>query len=699
MHPIWRVAGALAIHATSTLLAHTMGVEHLIAPNVPPLFWMATLAIPAIVVWQNPRRERSHLVRRATTIFSSLLTLGGIITVLPPTTGPLVNVCNHSALVASYVLQARSNSALVTGVAVTHAASMLVTRSYHTTNVLLTWVIAALCVCLQPPLRTSVHLVKDRHDVYRARHEVYAEELCQYPRTPTGMLTDPTDSFNEYIVVSRNNALQGFIAITPPGSNNLAMHRHGLKPTHPGAYEFRLLTVLPGCRQRGVMKVLMYAALRYIEACGGTRIAAMARLEVLPIYLNLGMRQVSEQHIQSGKVTYVHIEASTQEIRDVICRGSYIPKGMSWDLPFAETPVKQCMHGGLGLETLHRQAGIVSADVLDAWYPPAPEVLESVSRNLTEFMSTTPPTSSSELLSAIANASGVNKENIVVGAGSSDLIYRFMFSWLSKKSRVLIMEPTYAEYSHVLDVIGCKVDRIRLRKESAYKLTPDVLPLHLERYDLVIFVNPNSPTGKACPEMLRLVQGIPKHTRVWVDETYVDFIGTQHSLEHYAATSPNVVVCKSMSKVYALSGTRLAYACGHPIQLDLVRTRAPPWMVSRLAQVAGVQALNAPEYYAQRIQETHALRVQMEADFKSLGFDVLPGCANFFMCFPPFGLPAKHFVQECQGLGLYVRNVGTDNAVRIAVKDASTNQHIVKVTCKVLAKLAKNLNIQRSCEE
>ena len=53
-------------------------------------------------------------------------------------------------------------------------------------------------------------------------------------------------------------------------------------------------------------------------------------------------------------------------------------------------------------------------------------------------------------------------------------------------------------------------------------------------------------------------------TRVWIDEAYIDYVGAKESLERLAASLPNVIVCKSLSKGYALSGARAAYLCGAP---------------------------------------------------------------------------------------------------------------------------------------
>src|SRR5204863_2860682 len=98
---------------------------------------------------------------------------------------------------------------------------------------------------------------------------------------------------------------------------------------------------------------------------------------------------------------------------------------------------------------------------------------------------------------------------------------------------------------------------------------------------------------------------------VWLDETYVDYISAAESLETFAAASRNVVVCKSMSKVYALSGARAAYLCGPAPLLEELRALTPPWAVGLVGQVAAVAALQDPDYYAARYAETRRLREQL----------------------------------------------------------------------------------------
>src|SRR5437870_7625071 len=155
-----------------------------------------------------------------------------------------------------------------------------------------------------------------------------------------------------------------------------------------------------------------------------------------------------------------------------------------------------------------------------------------------------------------------------------------------------------------------------------------------EGYDWVVLVNPNSPTGQHLPrhEFQPILQAVHAPTRIWIDETYVDYVGPDESLESFAARSRNIVVCKSMSKVYALSGVRAAYLCGPAHLVRELRSIAPPWAVSLPGQLAACEALRSLPYYRERWNETRTLRDALRADLLALGWDVLPGCANFLLC-------------------------------------------------------------------
>jgi histidinol-phosphate/aromatic aminotransferase/cobyric acid decarboxylase-like protein/GNAT superfamily N-acetyltransferase len=504
-------------------------------------------------------------------------------------------------------------------------------------------------------------------EIFRGRHRVYAEELGQYERTSSGSL--PEDTANKtFIHVRTPTKLCGFVAVTPPGQPK-AMERHGVCAS-PGSFEVRALTVLPGHRGCGVAHALMYAALRFVEASGGSCIEALARREVVAMYLSRGMHRTGVT-VRVGQVEYEHVRGSVEHIHASIVDKPFTP-GIEWALPFPLVGCAPCMHGGAGLEALDPEG--IHADVLDAWFPPAPAVTACIADHAARDVGTTPPAHSAHMLEALAKSRGMPPSSFVLGAGSSDLIYRCFWAWLTPASHVLLLSPTYAEYEHVLRAIGCRVTPWRVDGEwRVEERIPE------GEFDLVVVVNPNSPTGLVCPGLGALVQRFDRRTRVWVDETYVDYAGREHSVEALTATLPNLVVCKSLSKAYALSGVRAGYVCAHPWQLETIKRRTPPWIVSRVAQRAVVAALGSPEYYAARWEDTHCLRELLRECLESQGWRMVrESCANFVFGRPPTGVSADEVVKRCAIHGVYLRGIGED-MVRIAVKDAATQARMVGV--------------------
>lgn len=371
----------------------------------------------------------------------------------------------------------------------------------------------------------------------------------------------------------------------------------------------------------------------------------------------------------------------------------------------SDTPAP-CFHGGAsfegigeGFDDLGRRHRIINADVLDAWFPPAPGVIDALSEELPWLLSTSPPIYCSGLVDALAAARGVRRENILPGAGSSDLIFRALRHWLTPGSRVLMLDPTYGEYAHVFDhVIGCTADRFPLRPEDGFVIDLSRLAAAFEEdYDLVVLVNPNSPTGTHVPRhrLEELLRTVPARTRVWVDEAYVDYAGHGQSLEAFAARAESVIVCKSMSKVYALSGARVAYLCAAPHQLESLRAITPPWVIGLPSQLAAVRALSDPEYYARRYRETAVLREELATGLRKFAWDVRPGIANFILCrLLEAGPTAAELVRECRAWGLYLRDAALMGSrlgprwIRVAVKDAATNRRMVGIVRVVLEQFA-----------
>ena len=535
------------------------------------------------------------------------------------------------------------------------------------------------------------------------RHDVYAVELRQHETNRIGRLGDSLDDYNVNFVVCVGGELAGFISLTPPGKRGFSIDKYFKRSDLPfrideSVWETRLLTVFKKHRGSVVSGLLMYGALRWVESHGGKQIVIIGHRGINEMYKRLGFQALGLS-AQSGALTYDLLLGTVAQLRDKSEEQEKILNRLfdqtDWQLPVPFNPPVPCFHGGaffkaIGecFDQLDRKNSVVNADVLDAWFPPSPKIISAINENLSWLLRTSPPTGCEGFLSEVANARGVKPCNVLPGAGSSDLIFRAFRQWLTQSSKVLILDPTYGEYSHVLEkVVRCRVDRVRLKYKNGFALDLNDFEQALEKkYDLIVLVNPNSPTGKYLSKenMIKILSQIPPTTRIWVDETYMEYVGFNQSLEQVAVSSENVIVCKSMSKVYALSGARVAYLCGGQHQMEPLRTITPPWVISMPAQLAGVYALDDPSYYEARYKETHVLREAFSSELSEIGLEVFPSVANFLLCkLPEGGKCAKDVVEACVLEGVYLRDVSSmgasigANYLRIAVKNKSDNERIL----------------------
>jgi histidinol-phosphate/aromatic aminotransferase/cobyric acid decarboxylase-like protein len=146
------------------------------------------------------------------------------------------------------------------------------------------------------------------------------------------------------------------------------------------------------------------------------------------------------------------------------------------------------------------------------------------------------------------------------------------------------------------------------------------------------------------------------------------------------------VVCKSLSKVYALSGLRAAYLVAGPETAAELRRWTPPWPVSLPAQIAAVRALADQAYYELRWKETGALRGELATALAALapGPQVSESVANFVLVtLPADGPTAAELVARCRADGVYLRDLSAlspafeGRTVRSAVRCAGENRRIV----------------------
>jgi histidinol-phosphate/aromatic aminotransferase/cobyric acid decarboxylase-like protein len=363
---------------------------------------------------------------------------------------------------------------------------------------------------------------------------------------------------------------------------------------------------------------------------------------------------------------------------------------------------RRAVHGGgffadLGedFSGLDDRDRVVNADVLDAWYDPSPRVVEAIQKHLPWLIKTSPPVHAEGLLACISAARGIPESCLAVGAGSSPLIFSGLPMLAAKGDPVLVLDPTYGEYPHVLEtLIGAEVRRLPLEADAAWMPDPLALAEAAQGCRLICLVNPNSPTGAAVDRgwLESLLRALPVDVMVWVDETYIDFCPPGWSAEPLVASTGRVVVLKSLSKFYALSGIRAGYLAGPPWLVQRIQEQSPPWALGLIAQFAAVEALGDPDYYAARAAETADLRDALAVQLKAIpGVKrIFPSRANYLM-FELHEPRAEEVCAACAAEGVHLRDCSSlsprfdGRFLRTAVKAAPESARIAAALQRALA--------------
>ena len=354
-------------------------------------------------------------------------------------------------------------------------------------------------------------------------------------------------------------------------------------------------------------------------------------------------------------------------------------------------------HGG-HIRRLSQAAGIPPEELLDfsaSINPLGPprwlrEVVLKHLRDIEHY----PDPECADLVEAIAARHGVAPERVVVGNGSAEIIAAL--PRVLPVTRVLIPVPAYVDYAAAAAQAGLGVDRTPLAEEADFALDPDSIGGLLRGGEAVFIGRPNNPTGMLCPapDLLLLAARHP-HSWLIVDEAFVEFVGERDGAGDGAllqADAPNLVVLRSLTKLFAIPGLRLGFAVAPPdIALGLRRALAP-WSVNALAQAVGVAALADTGY----VQATRAFvreeRSGLAEKLAALpGLRVFPGRANYLLVKMGEGpVDARGLAQRLLQKGIAIRVCddfdGLDGRYfRVAVRTAEENARLVEETKLILA--------------
>lgn len=303
---------------------------------------------------------------------------------------------------------------------------------------------------------------------------------------------------------------------------------------------------------------------------------------------------------------------------------------------------------------------------------------------LFSLVSDYPDPTAGRLTGLLAKKEGVRKEQILVGNGGAELISLVGRLLFGKKT--LIIQPAFSEYEEACRVNQCEV-RYHLMDVDRWELRIDELLVSLREVDAVFLCNPNNPTGMFFPKhtIEVLARECARYgTLLIVDEAFYDFIEEYESIVSCLQHCENMIILRSMTKMFSIPGIRLGYLMANEALLAKIRESKPHWSVNAIAMKVGEWCLSESDFVEQTIQLIKQEREKLQSFYREQEFSYSPSTVNFYLLkdtkvsdqFPFF-----RFLMEKGMIPRHTMNFpGLDGKwLRLAIKGENEHERLLEV--------------------
>ncbi len=281
-----------------------------------------------------------------------------------------------------------------------------------------------------------------------------------------------------------------------------------------------------------------------------------------------------------------------------------------------------------------KESGWVKLNTNENPYPPSPEVISAIQAVLKDHatgLRLYPNPESISLRAGIAKQLGFDTENILIGNGSDDILNLLIRTFCDKAYPAGWCVPSYSLYPVLVAMNNGRMIDVRFDE----KMELDVDGVVNCGANLFFLTNPNAPTGVAFSQ--KTIRAIAERFKgiLVVDEAYIAFAG-EDSLG-LVREFPNVCVTRTFSKSHGLAGLRLGYLIGSTELIGYLDRVRDSYNVDRIAQVAGLAAIQDTVYYRDVTAKVNATRDWTLAQLETLGFFTYPSSTNFVFTQPKNG--------------------------------------------------------------
>lgn len=303
-----------------------------------------------------------------------------------------------------------------------------------------------------------------------------------------------------------------------------------------------------------------------------------------------------------------------------------------------------------------------------------------------------PEGSSLILREKIAKKYNVSTDEVIIGAGTDELIELVAKTYLDPKDNIVVSEHAFIRYKMAGELMGCKIISVPMKNytHDLYNMAKKVN----KNTKIVFIANPNNPTGtynseQELKDMLNYLLQKKLYPIVVIDEAYYEYAKMLSDYPNSLAIRkiyPNLLILRTFSKIYGLAGLRVGYGISRKeiiSELDRVR---PPFNVSVVAQYVAAKVLDDEKHIQQSLAVVVNEKIYLYNELKKLGLKYLPSATNFILI-DVSPLTGQYVFNELLKKGIIVRAMDEydfPNCIRVTVGTHKENLLFIKYLKEII---------------
>jgi histidinol-phosphate aminotransferase len=265
-------------------------------------------------------------------------------------------------------------------------------------------------------------------------------------------------------------------------------------------------------------------------------------------------------------------------------------------------------------------------------YGPSPRAFQAMS-DAFGLASRYPDEHDNALIDKLAKINGVNRDQILLGDGSNEILKLCAETFTGKEhGKLVAADPTFEAILNQARVNGAEVVKVPLTRTFSHDL-PKMLAAAKE--GLIYVCNPNNPTASITPkdEIREFITKTPRQTAILVDEAYYHYADTldYESVIPLVKENPNLIVARTFSKIYGMAGLRCGYCVAQKETIEQLRARQMRNSVNIMALTAASASLDDPNQVPNGRRLNGEVRAFVTGELDATGYKSIPSQANFIM--------------------------------------------------------------------